>query len=787
MNDRPDGSSTGGEAATTAGASRGPADPMTTISASSAPPLPIPPATRRPEGGIEPGDLLNGIYRVDRFLARGGMGDVYEGVNVETDDRVAIKAIRRHLASDPKMAALFRKEAKVLTQLSHPAIVDYRVLAREPQLDLLYIVTDFVDGEALSAHLDGTRPSLSRVLRLARRLAGGLHAAHLAGVIHRDISPDNILLPGGALERARIIDFGIAKSLDVGAETVVGTGFAGKLGYVAPEQFGDHGRQIGPWTDVYSTALVLLAFARGRPSDMGATLVDAVERRRSVPPLDEVPSELVPVLTRMLVPDPAERLRSMDAVLDALDGIDGVLTTAATATAGSWKPAVTTFTAAAPSAPARPTIDKPSAGDRRRRPLGAGVIATGVAGLLALVGGVALYQRPSRSLAPSAAVRGRPATRAAIAPTLSPLQTALISVPCSWISTSDLRPGPPLVLAGASGDVAGIVTRTQAALTAAGLHVAQIDASAVVSMPPSGCAVAAASRLSDVSLHGTPATLHATNAVLALSSNSPGCPAGLRARPQIAWGEGGRREFAVLGLLPSGQIVQITGSRGEFTRQSHAHPDYFQDSGDGTFRLGLCLTETGPMGFLLVQADRPITLGLTTGRPITPSENFYDLFRRQTARHGWVTQAAWFRIDPAQAQPPATIAKVATATVAARRSLRSKPTLKPVTVSGSSTVPSVSAPNVALCRRFSGQKWKELGQLSPQACIEQVYARDCSVTYGLHGMSRLRRLNGSIDIENAGRWVRVQPAPICRGGLSRLLHGLVGEHDQSLSQPRPKN
>ena len=270
---------------------------------------------------LVPGDVLNGIYRVDRFIARGGMGEVFEGINVESDERVAIKAIRSHLAQEDKIIAMFRKEARVLTQIAHPAIVQYRVLARDPMLDLYYIVTDFIDGEPLSTHLGGAMPTAAEIATLARRLAAGLLAAHEHGAVHRDMSPDNVLLPGGVIARAKIIDFGIVKSLDIGGETVVGEGFAGKLGYVAPEQFGDFGREVGPWTDVYSTALVLLAFARGKAPAMGNTLADAVERRRQLPDCDGLPPALVPLFRKMLAPNPVERIRSMAEVLAFLDSL----------------------------------------------------------------------------------------------------------------------------------------------------------------------------------------------------------------------------------------------------------------------------------------------------------------------------------------------------------------------------------------------------------------------------------------------------------------------------------
>ena len=94
--------------------------------------------------------MLNHIYEVRRFIARGGMGAVYEGFNVNTDERVAIEVILPHLAADPKVKALFQREARTLIKLNHPAVVQYRVLAVEPYLKVLYIVTEFcVDGDGL--------------------------------------------------------------------------------------------------------------------------------------------------------------------------------------------------------------------------------------------------------------------------------------------------------------------------------------------------------------------------------------------------------------------------------------------------------------------------------------------------------------------------------------------------------------------------------------------------------------------------------------------------------------
>jgi len=754
------------------GAPTNSSDPMTIIAAEDGSIPPLAASVRRSDGGIEPGDLLNGIYRVDRFLARGGMGDVYDGVNVETEDRVAIKAIRRHLASDPKIAALFRKEARVLTQLSHPAIVHYRVLAREPQLDLLYIVSDFVDGEALSEHLDGTRPSLSRVLRLARRLAGGLDAAHQLGVVHRDVSPDNILLPGGSLGKARIIDFGIAKSLDVGAETVIGTGFAGKLGYVAPEQFGEHGREIGPWTDVYSTALVLRAFASGRPSDMGTTLSDAVERRRTVPSLDDVPPELAPVLAQMLVPDPAGRLRSMSAVLEALSAMDAFGAPTASPSNASFPPTPTTFIAAPPTpAPSRPAAVKTSANapTRKHRTV-RNLAVAGVGAAMAAAGGVVLlHPAHSPPVVPTPVVAHQ-TVPTPVAP--SPIQAALVALPCSWVSAHSFGPGEVAVLTGASGDPAALAGQAQATFVAKGLNPARTDTSAVLPMPPAGCDLAAVARPLDVGLHNIAATLQAASSVLALAPQTPGCPADPRARPQISWSQGRRREFALLALLPAGMIVQIAGSRGEFERQARLHPDFFQNHGDGSYRLGLCLSQPGPVGFLLVQSDTPLDLGMTSGRPIEPAGYFYKAFRWQASRHGWSTQAAWVRVDPMVAVPKPASSPTARATA------RAEPAAEKTSASSrrEAATPIVATP-VALCRRFTDGHWQDVGQLPLAACVARIYANDCDITYGYHGALPVRRYRGQIEGQVGRHWSSLQHAPACHRNLGGLLR-LFGGHRQ---------
>ena len=297
------------------------ADQRTVFAGAVTPPLPGDPAPPKQfgEAGALVGRVLNDMFEVTRYITQGGMGEVYEGRNTAGGARVAIKVILPQYAADAQFFALFQREAGALERLGHDAIVKYRTLAFDRAAGVHYLVLEYIPGPSLADVLDGTPAASGVAMRLLKRLAAGLDAAHSLGVVHRDLSPDNILLRDGHIERATIIDFGIAKDTEIGAKSVVGEAFAGKFGYAAPEVFGKYGREVGAWSDVYSLALVIAAVARGRPLDMGVTIVDALDARGSVPALDGFDDALAGVLGLMLVPDPAHRLRSMGEVLAAIE------------------------------------------------------------------------------------------------------------------------------------------------------------------------------------------------------------------------------------------------------------------------------------------------------------------------------------------------------------------------------------------------------------------------------------------------------------------------------------
>ncbi|WP_068079671.1 serine/threonine-protein kinase [Novosphingobium rosa] len=580
-------------------------------------------APRAPQVTIQVGDVLNHIFEVRRFIARGGMGEVFEGVNVTSDERVAIKVILPALAADPDVTSMFRKEARTLTGLRHDALVQYRVLAQEPQLGVLYIVTEYIDGLNLSHELGRIGAGVSDLLALLRRLAQGLQAAHRLGAIHRDISPDNVLLEGGQLSQAKIIDFGIAKDIGPGSATIVGDGFAGKLNYVAPEQLGDYGRDIGPWTDVYSLGLVVLAIAQGRDVAMGGSLVDAVNKRRAVPDLASVPEPLRLLLTGMLQPDPARRMRSMDEVLAQIETIEAKL---------------------------RPPADMTSQTAPAGLPAG---VKWGVAGLaLVLVAGAGfwLMHPAAHSGAPTVSGTGSPADL-----TRSTIDSVLPSVGCTWLQITDITPGqrgPNVKLAGVAGNPAAAQNEISQALAQHHIQEASIDFGDVAQITQSGCSAldtyrqvrapdshqltvpqrkfAMRMQPNDPSQTGYPGE-KAANIVLQLAIDDP------------------KADFALIGLEPSGVISPEfsgpgTGVLGRDALKKLATETHIvTDRDNDHYQMQLDVNHTGWSGVLLLTGKGPFEKDVIAPPIGQRGPDWMTHFVSEAATRGWQAQMVWFK------------------------------------------------------------------------------------------------------------------------------------------------
>jgi serine/threonine protein kinase len=377
------------------------------------------------KGSVRRGVRLNGIYEIETLIAQGGMGEVYKGFNIQTNDPVAIKMILPELASNPEAFALFRREASTLHNLQHEAIVRYFVFSVDPDLQRAYLAMEFVDGPSLTKRLTQGPMPLAEVKILQKRIGGALEAAHRFGVIHRDISSDNVILPGNDPNRAKIIDFGIARSQRPGEGTIIGDGFAGKYNYVSPEQLGLAGGEVTAKSDIYSFGLVLAEALRGRPIDMNGTQVEIIEKRRVVPDLSGIDPSVRPLIQSMLQPLPVNRPPSMAAVA----AYDGPIL-AAPASRGAAKPT-------------------PASGPLSSRGSSGGRIAGALALLIVIgsVGGVLYVFRDSLPWPPSPVVTPTPPPTPKTLP-LPPLETptptaspALPPLP-SPTPTATLPPNP---------------------------------------------------------------------------------------------------------------------------------------------------------------------------------------------------------------------------------------------------------------------------------------------------------------------------------------------------------
>ena len=568
-------------------------------------------APRTDGQGIQVGDVLNHIFEVKRFIARGGMGEVFEGVNVNSDERVAIKVMLPALAADANVIALFRKEAKTLTKFSHDALVKYRTLAQEPQLGVLYIVTEYIDGTNLSDVLGSVKPTPEELAGLLRRLASGLAVAHSFGAIHRDISPDNILLEEGKLERAKVIDFGIAKDLDPSSKTVVGEGFAGKLNYVAPEQLGDFGREIGPWTDIYSLALVILAVVRGKNVQMGGSLVDAVDKRRQGVELSDAPEKLKPVLEAMLKANPKDRLRSMDDVLAMLDGAG---------LGGRFGGDGATF---APGGEAR-GVSKPAL---------FGAIAAGVA----ILGAGAWFALGS----------GGPSPEERVQLATSTINQALPSVECSWLSVGSIQPGEQMAvrLTGVAASPTEARNTISKALTAADLP-STVNVDEVALIQQQGCsALDTYRKIRNLGEQH----LSVPSREFERVRQPPGAAYEIASQAVITIKAPAGQDFSIFGIEPKGLLSPLVASREELdalVAQEASVPEQqrvVEKAGPDSYRIKPFMDHTGWSGLVMLTGEAPFDPQLTQPAPEARGPEWQNNFVAAASEQNWKSEMIWFR------------------------------------------------------------------------------------------------------------------------------------------------
>ncbi len=262
---------------------------------------------------FQPGDLVNNTYRIEAILGRGGTSDVYRARSEISGRLAALKVLKAEFSSNDDYLVLLTREEEI-RDIRHDAVVRYSENNRTAD-GHVYLVMDYVDGPGLDQKLREAPMPAGDVLTVCKRVCEGLEAAHARNIVHRDLSPDNIILRDGDPAQAVIIDFGIAKDTNPGAETIVGGEFAGKYAYAAPEQLSGKTDQR---TDIYSLGALLLANFRGQKADAGRNLLEVVENKKEPLDTEGVPEPLKSILDKMTAPNPDDRYQTAGEVLRAL-------------------------------------------------------------------------------------------------------------------------------------------------------------------------------------------------------------------------------------------------------------------------------------------------------------------------------------------------------------------------------------------------------------------------------------------------------------------------------------
>ncbi len=316
------------------------------------------------------GSVLDGKYKVDRLLGRGGMGEVYAGTHLRLERTVAIKVLHGDLSDNASFVARFAREARTAAKLEHPnAVHVYDFGSLED--GSTYLVMEFIEGVTLREVLRANgRLDPGTAIDLVRQAAGAVGAAHARGIVHRDLKPENMMVRQDESGKAvlKVVDFGLAKMLENTTSQLTNKSeLIGTPKYMAPEQF--QAATVDGRADVYALGCVLFELLAGRTPFEG-TFIEIVGKHvyADVPMVAdfgvELPTELEAVIRQALQKDPEQRLATASEFVRELDAVAG---TSQLETAALTIPIRAADTAAAGGA-----VPAPDEGETLRAPEGLG-------------------------------------------------------------------------------------------------------------------------------------------------------------------------------------------------------------------------------------------------------------------------------------------------------------------------------------------------------------------------------------------------------------------------------